>query len=410
MDALPVEILIKIFSYLNIKEQLAISEVSTGFSNVINSSIFLGNICVDLNDTTLLKNSMRHYINMKISNANTDKLMEINDLLENNFLLSATIKRIQIEEIELSDEHFLTGFLSKFGNIIELHLEAIHVKNATKISTALNTEFRHLKILKFFYCTNKLLSNFKRVHNQLKTFKICLLPHKSEKSRLKTFEIISKILSNNSGTLEKLNLYEVNFDDYFLNLISAIKLKRLKKFSMSLYSCITSQSAGFKKFILSQSETLEKFKIRTFDHINQDQLEILTKYVPKIKSLNLIICSNCDYEQFPYFKNLVKLSDLKITPKNYCSSIARHLGFCKFIETKVLNTRNEALLRLTFHMLYCVNEDVAKKIIYCFPNLEYLDLSYGIISNGNINLLKNKLKNIQQLILFHCEIICCNNI
>lgn len=397
METLPVEVLSEIFSYLNVRELLTISEVSKTFHSIINSRVFLKKIWADFTNCEHFKKSKRSYVNLKIAHANDEKLTEIHNILSSKKALIRSVRRLKLDDVQVISSAALKDLIMNFQSITELHLEGINLKTISSVTISIKPP--HLKVLKFFYSSNHLLHLFTAVSNQLETFKVCLMPHKNEASKNQHYQLVADILQNNCLTIEKLNFYEVNFDDQFLDLISSINLLRLTKFSMSFNSCLTSESSGFQRFVKQNGAKMKKFKIRTFDHINEHHLKVLIEHAENIESLNLIICSSCNYETFSDFSKLKTLEKLKIQPTNYCST--RNFSYSAFIEDKILSHRNDCLKHLTLEMIPN-SESIINKIASSFPNLVTLNLSSGFEIKVHADLLKDKLKNLKKLV-FNCE-------
>ena len=395
METLPVEILSEIFSYLSVREFLTISEVSRTFYSVVNSKVFLKNVWANFSYFDDFKKSKRNYANIKIEHIREEQMKKGNTILSRRNHIPI-VQRLKIDDIEITSAETLCNWIMNFESIVELHLEGINLKTST---TNICIKLSHLKILKFFYSTNNLLQLFSEITNQLEILKLCLIPHENEASKVYTYAQVEKILQNNRLSLKKLNFYEVNFDDQFLNQISSIKLLLLKKFSISFNSCLSQESIGFRKFVKQHSETLEKFKIRTFDHISEHHLKVLIENAVNIQSLNLIICSSCNFEIFFEFENLQRLEKLKIQPTNYCSS--SNFNYLRFLEERILHYRNLNLKHLTLEMIPN-SISIIKKITSSFPNLITLNLSSSFTIENHVNLLKENLKYLKKVII-NCE-------
>lgn len=395
MENLPVEVLTKIFSYLVIRDFLSISEVCKIFSSIINIKHFLGRVSSNITKSEDFLRSTRSYVNMKLQDGKDQQLIKCNRLLSNyNAVVSSEVQRLKIDNLEFMNCREMNCFLNCFRNISEIHFEGIYCKS--KSPQFRSILFPNLKTVKFFYSTNNLLQVFSEV-KQLAVFKICLIPHDDEESQSRNFQLVINVLQNNRHSLRKLNFYDVNFDDGFLEKVAKIKFSSVIKFSMSFNSYLSPETQGFEKFIKQNANNLEKFKIRTFDHIKEDHLKVLIENAINIRSLSLIICSTCDYERFSDFRSLKKLEALKIQPSNYCNIAS--LSYKKFIEDKILNFCNENLKYVTFEAL-SLSDDIVNRIIFSLPNLIELCLSCTLNSNVNYaNLLKNKLKDLKKLVI-----------
>jgi len=398
MERLPVEVWTKIFSYLKVGDCLRVSEVCWHFHWIINSKVFLRDICANFTDVKPFEATKRRYLNLKIKSASHESLSKCNRAVRRS---AASVIRLEVEEIWIRDVRLLTSFLSSFRNLQELHLEGIHIVEST---WPVQLHFQHLKILKFFYSKNYLLQMFTQSCHQLQVFKICLLPHEDQQSRDEHYELMMQVLRNNRWTLEKLNLYDVNFDDAFLHQLSLVGLHRLQKFSMSFNAYLTADSTGLEKFVKAQAHTLQKFKIRTFDHINEDQLEVLISNVPNIKYLNIIVCANCDYQRFSDFRKLTQLEKLKIQPKSFCTIEAPDNNYNKFIERKILRHQNDRMKHLTLNNLN-VTKEVLDLITASFSQLEVLDLSYGKVAIDHVIQLQQKLAKLDSIKMNGCVLV-----
>lgn len=396
MEELPVEVLSEIFSYLSVAEFLSVAEVSEVFYSVINAKVFMDKICANFTDCENFRNSTRRYVRLKIEQAQDEQLELCHRMLSQQAApIKSSARFLKFDDIEIISEIPLRNLLTNFNNVIELELGGIYTKFDASPPTSCAIPFPHLKILKFFYSTNSLLHLFSDIKDQIETFKVCLVPHDNDLDRNRNYRVVTQILQNNRFKLRKLNLYEVNFDDDFLEQISSIKFTRLNKFAMSFNSYLGPESLGFEKFVKNQAETLQKFKIRTFDHIKQHQLEVLTRYAVNLRSLNLIICSFCDYDNFTNFIILRNLEKLKIQPTNFCG--AGDSRYEMFVNEKILNHRNVTMKSVTIESLG-ISREIISKIIASFPNVEILKLSsHSEFPTDIVKLLKDKLKNLRIL-------------
>lgn len=399
---IPVELVSKIFENLELKDFLVASLACKKFHDVTKAKIFVNKIVVNLKHPDVFKVSVRKYSNLKIENANEQELVKIIKFLNGHKNFAESITNLRIFDCTVKDPNLIAELLQYFENLEELHLESVQVLSSEGAPMTLQFKLHKLKRLSFLYCENILLLNFVGMMSKLKIFKLCLLPHSSDQTRTLYYQIIQTILQNNCKTLQKLNLYEVNFDDKFLCQISDIDFKMLNKFSMSFNSYLSTRSSGFLSFITKQSKKLEKFKINTFDHVNDEKLQILIEHLPQLKNLNIIVCSNCDYSRLTNFHNLAHLEKLKIQPKQFCSMQQDSQSFNCLIEKVILEYVNERMKSLTI-MCLKLNKEIIQKLINNFPNLEFINLSYATsMRTEHVYLLKDQLKCLRKLIIDDC--------
>lgn len=386
-ETLPFEVLTEIFLHLSAQERLTLSEVCKRFYSVLNSYVFLNKISANLTDYKSFETSTRKYVNVKFAGTKINELDEFSRQSEH----SSSVKRCKFENVEVSGIKTWIGIIKSFHNLIDLHLEGISSSSCFAFKSF---EMPHLKTFKFFYCTNELLKHFTEAFGTMKIFKISLLPHKDKESRNQSFDFVFKILNNNKLSVEKINLYDTNFDDDFLELISKLKFCRLLTFSMSFSSSLSHESLGFVNFIKQVAESLQKFKVRLFDSISQHNLRIIENAI-NLKSLNLIICCSSNYESFSNFRNHKKLEKLTIRPENFQGNSS----YKSFIENKILSHKNENMKFLSIECARLSNEFIGK-IITAFPNLEYLYFPSALDSElCQVNLLNEKLKKLRNIVV-----------
>lgn len=395
MEFLPVEILSHIFSFLKVEDFLNVSGVCRTFEEIINSLFFLEKVRVKLTKFEDFKGLRKNYLNLKFEHLDDKQFKKCNDELKFMEKISSSVQQLKLDDVEISEPDVLTTVIMTFDNVTELHLEGIYVKKLLITSVKCVT-LSNLKVLTFLYSTNQLLKMFASIKDQLKTFKLCLVPHDDEDTKNQNYQLVTGILHNNCSTLEKLNLYDVNFDDEFLDEVSQLNLRKLSKFSMSFNSHLPPESIGFKHFIEAHASTLQKFK--TFDHINQQQLKVLIENAINLQNLNLIVCSFCDYENFPGFNNLKNLEKLKLQPTSCCN--IGNTCYQTFVEDKILNHRNEVMKFVTIKSLLRISDEIIRKIVSSFPNLISLSLSTSSeVDLNHVNVLKGKLKLLRKLVL-----------
>lgn len=391
MDDLPVEILSMIFSYLSAPEFLAVAEVSKKFCSVINTRSFLNKIWYKVSDCANFINSERRYVRLKFEQTHEEQLRKFLSLSSQQTKNNSSESHIKFDDIELDNDIILRDILGKFNYIMELEIEGIHVKSTSSLKSGIFLP--NLKRLKFFYSTNSLLHLFIETDNQLEVIKVCLIPHDNDNDRAHSYQLLTHILKNNRRKLRKLNLYEVNFDDNFLEDISKMYFSELKTFAMSFNSYLGPESTGFENFFKKQGKTLEKFKIRTFDHIKVNQFKVIINHATNLKSLNLIICSFCDYENFPNLTNLHLLEKIKIQPTSYTND----LRYGKFIEDKILS-HTHATMKIINIQCLGISSEIVNKIISSYPNAEIIKISsYCKTTSAYEEMLKEKLRKLKTL-------------
>ena len=396
MDLLPTEILTHIFCFLDVKDFLNVSEVCKRFEKVMNLKIFVEKICANITHVQDFKDSQRNYVNIKLVNLYGKDLEKCNESSLTLRKLSPSVQRVKLDNVEIFDTIPLLNVFKNFQHVTEIHMEGVYIKLSP--TTTKPIQFHNLRVLKFFYNSNELLNIFSNVKNHLKVFKLCLVPHGDEEIKTKNFKLVTRILNRNRTTLEKLNLYDVNFDDIFLDKLSRVKFQRLSRFSMSFNSYLLPDSPGFKRFVASHVVHLEKFKVRSFDHIDQERLKILIDHSENLRTLNLIVCPFCNYDSFAGFKNLKSLENLKLQPVSYCS--IGNTCYQSFVEDKILNHPNIVMKSVTIKHLTNISENVINRITTSFPNLEMLDVTTETeMSLSNSNNIRNKLKYIKRLVL-----------
>lgn len=397
MERLPVEIVSDIFSYLDRRNFLMVSEVCRNFSEIINTKYFMRQITINLRNFDLTRN----YVKSVLDNIDDEFLVKFNRRHKSDIL--ASVHQLIVSDTKINQVNILISTLNKFQNIYEIRLEGIYM-NELNSRPQLKVKLPNLQVVKFFYCSNELLSMFTNLMNQLKVFKVCLIQHNDLLPRGNCHDTVLTIIRNNSQSLDKLNLFEINFDDSFLEKISSQSLS-LRSFSMSFCYQTTSyfsSTIGFKKFIRSQALTLEKFKIRTFDHINQMHLNILTNLAVNLKHLNIIICPHCEWNEL-ILNKLKKLEKLKIESKNFCSRGGATLN--KFME-RFMSNRFFTVKYLSITGEFCINDEIIFQIITSLPNLKVLKLQYAVnVHSKHIYMLRDKLKFLKKIELNFCEFL-----
>lgn len=397
MERLPVELIANIFSHLDVKNFLRVSEVCRRFSDIVNTQKFMSKILFNIKDV----NVTRKYKNVIVKNLN-DTLIEKykNRTCDNKF---DSVTELIISEGDLINYNSFIKLINNFQHVVKLQIEGIKM-HEENICPQFKLKLPNLQVINFFYTTNSLLSMFMDIRSQLKVFKVCLIPHIDMQAREKCYEIILTIMSNNAGSLDKLNLYEVNFEDSFLERMPMSL--RLKSFSLS-FCCQTvytpSHSLGFRKFIESQRKSLEKFKIRTFDHIDEEKFSILATNATNLKSMNIIICPHCEWNEIN-LANFQNLNELKIEFKKFCSRVESNIE--NFILGKLLNRKYHQIRRLKIVGMFTCSDEIIFGTISSFPNLELLEIQYAIgFKTKHVHLLKDKLKFLKKINLNYCEFL-----
>jgi F-box-like len=395
MDTLPQEVLSRVFSYLENRDLLIVSEVCWTFFQVLSSRVFMKKLCANVKSHSDFLRSSRRFLKVKIEHSDLQNVLESCTFKKpeiSNGNPALLVESLKFDNMKVLASQLLRQIIQSFQNLIELHLEGVYL--IQEPSKVVPVALPQLKALSFFYCSNSLLEMFREIVS-LETFKICLIPHENENDRIRNYNLVSEIIKNNQNSLEKLSFYDINFDDRFLEAIADIHLCRLSKLALSFSSYLTPESQGFEKFVKCNAATLEKFKIRTFDHINQQQLAVVLNNALNLRSLDIIICAFCDFQSWFGLGNLSKLENLKIHTAYNCSS--DEFAFKKFLNEKIFNNRAENVKKVNFAM-FEVDDQIANKIVFAFPNLEKLHLPFGPqLELPHLQLFKEKLLGLKEI-------------
>lgn len=396
MNSLPEEILDEIFSYLDIQSILTVSTVCKRFFNVVNSHKYLKSVSVDLTKWKLYsRGSDRRYVNGFVYSPNEEVLHGLVKTFSGNPSTLLHLKSIRMTNLVVNDPESFLSFASVFFNVTEIKFEAVYVNNLPEIVIKPGDGFRNLTTLSFIYATNKLLSLFTNIKDQLKTVKVCLPGHVTQEDKIKNFESVSRILNNNKTTITKINIYDTNFDDEFMKEIAEIKFTKLKSFSMAFNSCLSKDCRSFESFLVNNYGNLEKFKIRTYDHIGEAQLRVLLANGNNLKKLNLIVCATCDYDQIVYIANLRNLESLKVHSNIYCAYGSK--SYERLILDKVLGFQNKKIKNFRAELLH-TTPDVMTKIINAFPNLVEINIITACkVQDDSLQMLRDNLKSLKYL-------------
>lgn len=373
---------------------LTVSGVSKAFGSIVNVPVLIGKISANLIEPGNFEKSTRRYLNAKIQDASDGNLEKFVAVSKINRTCMASVTNLKLDNIELRKPELLQNFIKSFPSLTELHMEGVYLQTSDETFFT-SIHMPRLRTLSFLYCSNELLQLFTKINGTLETLKICLVPHGNEEIKNRNFNLVKSILENNKSSLRKLNMYDANFDESFLDLISTIQFENFRNCSMSFNSYLPVFSSGFEKFIKANARTLEIFEIRTFDHINQHHLQILVGNALNIKTLSLVVCTKCDYEGFSDFKSLTCLEKLKIYPTHICEG--GRSSFDTFVNNKVLWHRNDRLTCLELGA-FTVTKEVARKIVCCFPNLKSLRMTSNVSIDPELKeLFVRQLKQLRSL-------------
>jgi F-box-like len=388
MEALPEELLVYIFSFLKFEHFLPLSEVCRQFHVIINSKKFLRQVCVKVDVTRIREiRSDRNYLRIKLCDGGST-----NSIIIDNHEISmfTSARKLTLIEMVISSDHI--ELTNKFNFINTLHLEGLKLQS----SCVKFFKLPHLICLKFLYCSNSLLKLLTNVSAKLSTFKVCLL---NEEDSSECCNALYEIIEKNSKFLKKLHLYEKYYDRDFIEKLS--KLNSLKLESLSMGFCNLAEVDPFANFMKSQATSLQKFKIRAFDFIDEDKLFIIVQNLQNIRKLSLTLSPFDSYNKIYNFTYLCKLHCLKIATADYCS---RDRRFARILLEKVFSQNLNMLRHLTIVGQLEFSDEIVSALVERCNNLQFLELinANGILTK-HIYILKDKITSLQRIKFISCE-------
>lgn len=395
MNRLPEELLVEIFSLLDFTSILNVSEVNRRFYSVVNSHRFLKYATVDLGKVKIFGDSNRRYVKAYVINPDEKTLSQLVKTYRQNRAPVASLRSMRFTNLNIFSYESFCQLTSIVCSVTELHFEGVYLQDIQQFCAPNDVLLTNIKNLSFIYSSNRLLGLFTRLKSQLKSLKICLPPHENAEEKMKNLENISSILGNNCATINKLHIYDTSFNEDFMAQIADINFTCLKTFSMAFNSRLTDDSKSFKLFLEKNYSKLETFKIRTFDHIGNEQLKVLLELGNNLKKLNLIVCATCDYDRIACISNLKNLESLKIQSNIYCAYGSQ--SYERLVVDKVLGFRNVKIKSFRVELLN-VNLDVMTKLSNAFPNLIQLNIITAChVKDECIDLLRKNLKSLKML-------------
>lgn len=395
LPSLPEELLVEIFSLLDLTSILTVSEVCKNFFAIVNSQKFMKRVCVNLTRWEIFSDSERRYVKAFINNPDELTVDYLVKTLNLNPTPVETLKSMRFTNVNIFNYDSFASLTLAISHVSELEFEGVYLQNNQQSFQPSNVFFKNLKNLSFIYSSNRLLGLFTNIKNQIKTLKICLPPHEDDEDKMRNFQNVSRLLDNNKTTISKLHIYDTSFNDDFMAQIANINFACLKTFSMAFNSRLADDCRSFKTFLVRNYDKLETFKIRTFDHIGNEQLKVLLDNGDNLKKLNLIVCATCDYDRIACISNLKSLESLKIQSNIYCAYGSQ--SYERLIVDKVLGFRNLKIKSFRVELLN-MNADVISKISSAFPNLKELNIITAcVVKDDCLNLLRKNLKSLKTL-------------
>lgn len=428
VDRVPEEILLEIFGNLDLNESLKVLLVNKEWKDVQERSRrFKKKVLIKIDGSSSLtefvqvfSKSTKELESLWIEKVEFKDQVEIIEFLK--FLhkesFSKRVKNLKIFQCSFENNTIFRQLINSFSNCTVIHCEGIELQNLLDqncISKSpqwnklmqlnfnqLNQQkqIRKLKNLRkftFLYSTNELLSHFSDSCESLKVLKLCIMKSPCEDRKILVNRRALELLAGNSMTLEKLNLYEVYFDDHFLENSAKIRMEKLKQLSMSFAHHIPEQDAvGFEKFI-ENNKNLEKFKINCLDSIDGPKIQHLLTHQIHLKSLNIILGPSCNQSHFKNFHHLSNLEKLSIQPVR--SSTETYGAIIEHISShQNVNLKSLRLLQTN------LNLKIVQNIIENLRNLEILDLSACKSMRSNyVYLLVDKMKKLKVLKIDDCQ-------
>jgi hypothetical protein len=401
LDQLPVEILIEIFEQLDFVDLLNVSRCCKKFFDVTNFTKFTDKFLLKLQDgknfeefQEAFRNPKRSYRNLSIEKLdwNWDLQMQ-SGFAENIVYLDLSSMRIA----SLTD---FFKFMVDFKNIEHVRLECLEMIDC---STGIQMmKFKNLKFIELLYASNNLMEIFKETGNSLEVLKLCLVFEREDSRKNYYYDFIKNLLIRNRQTMKTLHLHEVYFDDLFLDLISDIDFSSLKDFGMSYNEFLsTTNSNGLEKFLKKNSKNIQIFKLNTFSRMTNKTFQLVIDHLKNLKGLNMIAYSHYDYN-IKNFHQLKFLDTLEIHPSNLLQASN---SYNQLIANQIMKHQNLNMKKLTL-MSFDMNERVVKNIIDKFPNLTYLNLSYGCkFKTEYFHILISNLKRLRKIVLEDCKFL-----
>lgn len=202
--------------------------------------------------------------------------------------------------------------------------------------------------------------------------------------------------------MKALHLDDIYFEDLFLDLISDIDFPELKDFALTYKQLLsTTNSEGLEKFLMKNSKKIQTFKFNYFSRIANKPFQLVFDHLKNLKGLNIIAQSHYAYN-IQNFHQLKFLDTLEIQPTNILQAST---PYNQLINGHILIHKNLNMKKLTLISLD-LNEEVVKNIIEKFPNLTYLNLSYGCkFKTEYFHNLVSNLQFLRSIVLERCHFL-----
>ncbi|XP_019556634.3 F-box and leucine-rich repeat protein 13 [Aedes albopictus] len=419
---LPMEILVKIFGYLNPGDRFAVGLTCKRWLEATQYQHFINDVCLNFykthfNDTTnpvlyLLK-SFRSFQNVCFTQVDFNEteqffsrfglhIHELSfkacDIREKTFIcMLMMVPNLRTLRVEGCRELLMSGRLFEPGP--DQQILASTLENVTRLSLGFNrflsdALFKRIVLLmpnlEDLDLTSCSISFHKGLYRKFYPGR----PDDASENVL-TFYYISQFIERQAHKLKKLNFSSTLIDGDALEVLAGFKLLNLESFDLN--SCDQLTNPGITALAQAKT-TLQYLDFSKSVRFTDSCLHKICHHLPNLVSLKV---RRCRALTDLGIVEIVRLEKLQVLDISECESVTGQ-GIIKGIASKL----NPTLLELYVSALNLCESSVTK-IAECFPSLRVLDLSYCFHSVSDL-CLQMIFKNL--IWLRHLNLDCCDKI
>ncbi|XP_058461767.1 F-box/LRR-repeat protein fbxl-1-like [Malaya genurostris] len=416
---LPMEILVKIFRYLNVGDRFAVGMTCKRWLEATQYQLFVNDVCLHFHKTffsdstspvcELLKSS-RNFQNIVLSQ------VEFNGTEQFFSRFGENIYELSLKACDIREKSFY-GILVSVPNLRVLRVEGCQelMMSGRLFESVKETKLAHTlqNVITLSLAYGRYLSDalFRRIVAQTPNLESLDLsgcsisfhkglyrkfypgrPDDASESVL-TFHFISQFIESQADKLKTLNFSSTLMDGDSLEALASIE--KLQLDSLDLNSCDQLTSLGIAALAQKQN-TLQHLNFSKSVRFTDACLQKICMHLPNLKSIKI---RRCRALTDLGVKELVNLRKLQVLDISECESVTGQ-GIIKGIAS----APNLVLLELYVSALNLCESSVTK-IAENFPTLRVLDLSYCFhsVSDRCLQMIFQNLIWLRHLNLDYCD-------
>lgn len=410
-DYMPMEILIKIFSYLNPSDMLCAGLTCKRFFEALQYYKFSKKWILSFSERYASTFAIPYYL--FTSNCCKRVVPAV-------AMYSAQLDDESTEDFwefyghNLKEILFLSGLLRKEEFVKVMR----YIKNVQSVKIEANSMFKNwtinkcgydpLRLINLHHCKHFGLSRNNFLSPDIFQYLMMTVPNVTSidlsnclsimnpPERNKLLDHVLAFLAQNAEQIKSLNFANTPTDDFFLDKLGRIEGLKLKELHLTFMGSTKNPNFGIPILISSQIE-LEKFDLTASPCANDLIVRMICNYMKNMKVLLLKKCHNLTDHGVRELSKLKYLKSLEISDCDYVTDVG-------IMEGVLPGNPNEEMEELRLSVMTNLTESVIFRMSYYYENLKVLDLGgvSNAVSDHSIQMIFRHMKYLRFLNVESC--------